>query len=112
MIGANKIPECTFLPDFDMPEFINAGLSLSIVSFIWMPPDSVSIRVDTRNPVRQDWEAVSAICRWADRTDPGEIKRKMFYQRMWDERSPGQDMVVFDRMIETSDELEAASDEG
>jgi hypothetical protein len=106
------LPECVTLSDFDMLEFITAEISLSIVSYIWQPPDSMTPRLDLRNPGCQSnegWEAVSAIYRWADRTDPGSSKRNAFYRRAWDEREPGQEIVYLDKIISrTSDEAQAA----
>jgi hypothetical protein len=109
------LPDCITLPDFDMIEFVQACASLSITSYIWQPPETVNIRVDTRNPVRQSddgWKALSAIYRWADHTDPGSHKRNAFYQKAWEEREPGQQILYLDKqMSRTSDEAQAASDE-
>lgn len=84
-----------------MIEFVLAALELSIMSYVWMPPDSGEIRVDTRNPVCQTergWKEVSALYAWADRTDPGSVKRTAFYKRVWNERAPGQEIVMVDKL--------------
>ena len=96
------VHHCVSLQDFDMIEFVAASLALSIVSYIWVPPGSENIRVDTRNPPSQSqngWDSISAVFRWADRTDPGAVLRNAFYKRMWDEREPGQEIVVIDDKI-------------
>lgn len=96
------LPECVLLPDFDMIEFITAGLSLSIVISVWTPPDSVNLRIHISNPVsqsREGWVSVFALCCWADRTDPEETQRKAFYQQSWDEREPGQEIVILDGTV-------------
>lgn len=84
---------------FDMHEFISIGLQLSITNFIWQPPECETYRIDQQNLVSQkNWGAVSALNRWADRTDPGGIKRAAEFKKAWDERPIGRQVVILEKI--------------
>lgn len=90
------VPKCVELRCFDMGLYIAAGKELELTAYIWQPPGSDDIRMDSYRPVNQTlegWERITALLKWADDVDPGRIKRTEYCKKVWRSRQPGQEIV-------------------
>lgn len=102
---------CLALTYFDHDKYVAACNSLSAFWYVWRPSWQDEVCVTARLPLYQsseDAQKLSELFDWASRTDPDRVIRSGWIKFAWDNRLPGQEIVVIQPCKEKVDTACAA----
>lgn len=89
------VDSCVQRSEFCFDTYIEECSKLSVVWYIWQPPGQSSPQSEriVTSLKQKDGKKLEKLFTWAERVDPGASTRIAATMRLWEERTPGAEVI-------------------